>query len=230
MTAEKLRDILSASGSPSRAGESRFFLEVHVIHVSRGNSKIGHTPNISLPPGLTCQPGVPCAADCYAKKSYRQYEGTRKAWDENLAEYVKSPIGYFDQIEEYLKHHPTAFFRWHVAGDIPDLFYLDGILRIADSFPITGFLVYTRFPFEDKGIDIPDNLTIIRSLWFYDRPMDKRYPHFGVTSREFYEEMKALQDAGKPLPAGLSVCEGSCEKCRKCWNAQAGELIINKKH
>ena len=230
MTAEKLRVILSASGSPSRAKESRFFLEVHVIHVSRGNSKIGHTPNISLPPGESCQPDVPCAKDCYAKKAYRLYKKTKFAWDENLVEYRKDPEGYFRQIEEFLTKHPTAFFRWHVSGDIPDMAYLEGMARIAKEFPLTGFLAYTRFPFEDSGVRMPENITIMRSLWFFDRPIDKRYPSFGVVAREFYEEMQNLEDNGNPLPSGIFVCKGSCETCRKCWNAEGGDLMINKKH
>jgi len=38
--------------------------ERQTIAISKGNTKTGKIPAISLPPVKTCIPGAPCAADC----------------------------------------------------------------------------------------------------------------------------------------------------------------------
>lgn len=53
-----------------------------MICVSNGNSKLGSIPNISLIPGKDCG-DVPCKAQCYALKAWKQYPETRAAWKRN---------------------------------------------------------------------------------------------------------------------------------------------------
>ena len=50
-----------------------------MLHISRGNNKIGGVPNISLPPQITCVDLAdrPCNADCYAMRFYVMREQVR---------------------------------------------------------------------------------------------------------------------------------------------------------
>ena len=63
--------------------------------ISRGNSKLGKVPNISLPPVKSCGNCKQCAPDCYALKSYKQYKNVRASWDYNFDLYKSEPGRYF---------------------------------------------------------------------------------------------------------------------------------------
>ncbi len=205
-----------------------------MIHVSKGNHKIGNTLNISLPPVLTCQPNVPCASKCYARKSYAMYPNVRSQWDENLAEYRKSPNGYFKQLWARLSQgrKAPAFFRWHVAGEIIDDTYFQGVLNTANYFADTKFLIYTRYPFERllDGFKKPENLSIVKSYWLgFDRPYDENYPGFMVIAKDnstrFMDELSSSGRVKAVLP-----CPGECATCRACWTADKDTLITNHIH
>jgi len=201
-----------------------------MVHIIWGNSKIGRTFNISLPPGITCQKNVPCADKCYAKKFYRWENQAAHAWDENLEEYRKSPKVYFQSIRDFLqaKRH-GGYFRWHVSGDIVDDRYLLGVIATAEVVPDFAFLIYTRYPFEDKIKEIPKNLTIIKSYWNgFDRKYDDRFPAFMAVDRNKTGYLEGMESDGKIH--NVTWCKGECENCRMCWTAQAGDIILNHIH
>ena len=115
------------------------------VYISPGNTKLGSIPNISLPPIKSCLKGVPCGKDCYAMKAYRTYPNVRKRWDSNLALYKASVSDYFSSIINWLENHKqTRFFRWHVAGDIQGIEYLQNMMWIADDFGDVKFLAFTK--------------------------------------------------------------------------------------
>jgi hypothetical protein len=194
------------------------------VHITRGNKKLGkHVANISLPPVVTCPRGVPCTnSNCYAHKAWRQYPNVRQAWGENLAEYVMNPKGYFASIQRWLWRHKPSRFRWHVAGDIPNQEYLDGMIMIAKLNRLTRFLCFTkRYELEYKGI--PSNLSIFISAW----------PGYGIVNVHSSAEqvqVPGVQQVYHPLPIawcqdgtetriplGAYECPGSCEQCDHCW-------------
>ena len=193
------------------------------IHISRGNSKLGkHIANISLPPGSTCPRDAPCRSPgcCYAQKAWRQYPSVRRAWGENLAEYVMNPKGYFADIITWLWKHKPRRFRWHVAGDIPNQEYLDNMVVIAKLNRITQFLCFTKkYELEYKGI--PSNLNIFASSW----------PGYGVVHVPYSDEggrvlygalpIAWCQDGSESrIPPGAYECPGSCETCDHCWGSR----------
>jgi len=188
------------------------------VHISHGNRKLGkHIANISLPPGATCPKGVPCAnSSCYAHKAWRQYPNVRRAWGENLAEYVMNPRGYFAQITDYLWKHRPERFRWHVAGDIPNQEYLDYMKLTARLHRLTQFLCFTkRYDYDYGGL--PSNLSIIISAW----------PGYGIVHVPYSSEgggtrgtlpIAWCQDGSETrIPLGAYECPGSCETCAHCW-------------
>lgn len=190
------------------------------IHISEGNSKLGKIPNISLPPGKSCIINAPCLRDgCYARKFYRLYPSCKQAWDENLKYYQESPADYFKEIGEYIQKKKPRFFRWHVAGDIPDVDYLSRMRSIALSFPGTNFLCFTkRYSYDFSNL--PDNLTVLLSTW----------PTSPVPVTELPKTWLS-QDPRKPNAKTIK-CPGNCLNCgHVCWDAaDLGTDIVFDKH
>jgi len=185
------------------------------IHISPGNNKIGDTPNISLPPGISCRRNAPCYDKCYARKFYRMKEA-RVAWDENWNFYKSDARWYFRAVRDWLNQHEPKFFRWHVSGDCPDGFYMESVFRIAEDFPSTMFLMYTK-QYEiliSLGIvDAPINFTVMLSAWPYLNVPDINFPRLWVQ--------------GDPRVPGTAFhCPGKCESCRMCWKGTFYNIVV----
>lgn len=111
------------------------------VKISRGNTKLGKMPNVSLVPVKDCGNCSHCAADCYALKAFRQYPATRAAWQHNSA--IFRAGGYTaiaDDIVSQLEKRPSRFFRIHVAGDFLSQEHVDLWKVIARRLPSTTFL------------------------------------------------------------------------------------------
>lgn len=180
------------------------------VTISKGNSKMGAIPSVSLPPVVSCPKNVPCSKDCYALKSFRMYPNVRTAWEGNYDAWKTDSDGYFDQIRQYLAKHSPRFFRFHVAGDIPDQGYLDSMVTLARKFPNTKILAFTK----NHTLDfkrLPQNLSIVFSCWpIWPLPKSKSIP------RAF------MQDGSETrIPATAIECHGNCESCGMCWNLKS---------
>lgn len=176
------------------------------VHVVWGNTKIGQTGNVSLPPVLTCRLGVPCAQDgCYAKRSYVLW-GARPAWDENFALLQSDRAEYFRQIADAIARRRFAWFRWHVGGDIVDQHYLDQMCHIAEQFFDTQFMAYTKQ--YDLRYCVPENLVVIASMW----------PGYGDPDRITLPRFWMQDGTEWRVPPGAFTCPGQCENCRVCWS------------
>lgn len=188
------------------------------ITISKGNTKLGKLPNISLPPVITCRPGVPCTKDCYAMKSYRMYPNVRKAWDGNLAVYKNDPEDYFFQVQSWLKRNDPEWFRWHVSGEVLDDWYWGMIKCTADVFKDTKFLLFTKY-FELDFHYVPENLSVVLSMWpGMDEPdidLPRAWCQNGAETR---------------IPAGTLECPGNCTNCAMCWNLKVvdRDVVFNK--
>ena len=175
------------------------------IHITTGNSKIGETHNISLPPIISCKKDIPCFDRCYAVKFYKGYPEARKAWDENWEIYNKSSRVYFKAINSWLTKYEPKYFRWHVSGDCPNQEYYDKVLEIACIHRKTNFLMYTKQYTFVKDVEcIPSNLTVMLSMWPYIKDPMTPLPYIWVTG-----------DLRCPETAFL--CTGLCDTCRQCW-------------
>lgn len=186
------------------------------IHISTGNVKLGRIPNISLPPVLSCRPGVPCADLCYAQKAWRMYAGTRQAWSENLAMYQEDPQKYFTQIQHWMQKKNPRFFRWHVAGDIPDQQYWHMLRALCTEVPDTKFLLFTkRFELDFEGYPIP-NLSVVLSMW----PGMSNPPEL-LLPRAWCQDGSETR-----VPADALECPGNCATCAMCWNLKEIERDV----
>lgn len=186
------------------------------ICISSGNMKIGKTANISLPPGVACHCDAPCrkSGGCYADKAYRMYPGVRAAWNRNWRLWKKNKCRYFNAIYDWLYAKQPQYFRWHVSGDIPNQEYAQLMEWIADGFPKTKFLVFTKK--HDLIWRDVSNLVVYRSMW-------PQWGDAGVTGPHAW-----MQDGTETrVPKDAYVCPGKCEACRFCWKG-SGDVVFRK--
>lgn len=196
------------------------------LHVSRGNDKLGKrtTANVSLLPIITCQPDVPCAKDCYARRLAINKE-TIKAWMDNTAFAVHDPAGFGASLFTWLVKHKTAFFRWHVAGDVPSLAYQAMMKAIAVNFLDTRFLAMTKWPggdWLDQDGERIGNLSVIYSTW-----PGSPIPNKHELIRRGFNGMN-WQEGDERAPKHAVLCKGACDHCRACWADRWVEMVLHK--
>lgn len=193
------------------------------LHISKGNTKLGRTMNVSLPPILTCPENPPCASQCYAAKFYKMRGRVREAWNDNLDFYKMNKIPYFHFINKALTYMRPKYFRWHVSGDVPDAYYAGRVQWMAYNNENTHFLIYTRTRFFDD-LDIPNNLSVIESQWLgFDRPHASQFPVFMVVK-------PGLVIHGIDSETQVFECPGHCPECRLCWNVRPNVIITHNLH
>ena len=183
------------------------------LHVSPKNSKMGKIPSVSLLPVVTCG-GVPCTKQCYARKLSKLYKNAYLCWAENTNYAYVHIAGFFIEVADWLIQNRPDKFRWHVSGDIPSLDYLNRMITIAEDFPDIRFMAFTkRFEFLEKCIYIPDNLTIIRSMWPYMKNPDQPGKRAWVRG-----DLRA--------PADAKRCSGTCDTCMHCWENDGRDVLL----
>lgn len=192
------------------------------LRISSGNTKIGKTPNLSLPPVTTCRTDALCFADCYAAKFYRIYPNVRAAWDFNLHLYKTNPDQFFSELAIYLTMKTPERFRLHVSGDFPDVEYFSRIADVFSAYPNTSVLAFTK-RFDYPLDEAPRNMKIVLSAWpGMDLPSNiDRYPVAWLDS-----------DPRRPVGTPYISCPGSCVECEfACWHGVSAELpVVFKKH
>lgn len=192
------------------------------LKISLKNSKIGNVPNLSLPPGVSCAPDIPCLTEgCYAMKAYRLYPGTRKAWNSNLEFYNEDPSEFFREFLQWLIKHNPKRFRLFVGGDFPDEDFLMHANILAIRAPKTKFLVFTkRYDYDYRNK--PENLQVILSTWpGVPLPENTDLP---------WAWLEGDDRRSKNRPH--FVCPGGCTNCEhKCWDFISADIpVVFKKH
>ena len=202
----------------------------HPTCISEGNEKIGPILNVSLPPIVSCQPGVPCANEgCYSMKSWNMYPGTRRARRHNWAKLHHSRDAFFNDIHNRLAIKPRqrkfpAFFRWHVDGDIPDQDYLERMKDIARAHSNVAMLAFTK-NYSLNLNSLPHNLVIIPSTWPKLNIPDEILKQFPVAW--VYDEKNVVLR----LCGIYFVCSGHCSDCFACWHInKLGQDVLFHKH
>lgn len=180
--------------------------------ISAGNNKLGTIANISLTPGKTCSPEAckTClTGGCYAMKSYRMYKTVRAAWDNNT-ELALTALDVMegDLMSYFSSVNAPRFFRVHVGGDFVSHAYAEMWARVAAANPRTNFLAFTKQWDMIRGIEFPENFSMVLSSW----------P--GTTIPEDLRELYSvawLDDGSEDVPADAIECPGNCATCGVCW-------------
>jgi hypothetical protein len=196
------------------------------VSISRGNSKMGAIPSVSLPACITCNPAAPCFKLCYAAKISRLYKNTAAAYQWNLDILKTDPAAYWLQVKAAAI--TARFFRFHVSGDIPSAEYFAQMVKLAEELPSTNFLAFTKQytivnEYISNGGAIPSNLKIIFSNWGawkcenpYNLPV-----------------CEIILKGNDPAP-NWKICGGNCTACAcagiGCWELKNGETIAIYQH
>lgn len=202
------------------------------IAIAKGNSKLGKIPNISLPPGITCQ--MRCKF-CYALKFYK-WKSVRKAWDKNYEFYSKYPGIYFLEIEKFLNKYKPILFRYHVGGDIVDFIYFEQMVEMARKHRSINFTVYTKkFDLLESYLQtdtIPDNLIVLLSTapnYFPDKNLNT-FRKTWITGLNDPEYDKLIPNDAFMCPSGVSSNTIHCDKCKVCYSKRDKRDVIFKLH
>lgn len=173
--------------------------------ISNGNTKLGSIPSLSLPPMLTCEKGLPCYRDCYARQAYNQYPLTEAAYDRNVLNAYNNPDRFFRSVAWWLRTNKPTMFRWHSSGDIPAVWYLDGMVTLAKQFPDVRFLCFTkRYKFVARR-RFPKNLSVVLSVW----------P--GMKLPRTTRPLCFVDDGRENRIKNAIPCSGGCDSCGMCW-------------
>ena len=196
------------------------------LSISKGNSKMGAIPSVSLPPIKTCPAGVPCAVKCYAAKLCRIYPTVKKAYENNYQLLINNELDYWYQLQQAAK--TTKYFRFHVSGDIVNYSYFNWMVTTAEMIPDTTFLAFTKqYDIVNNYIDLfgslPDNLKIIFSEWGNQKPYN---PHNLPTAAVIFKNTVPAEN--------WKICGGNCSDCAcrgvGCWELKKGETIAFYEH
>ena len=196
------------------------------VSISKGNSKMGAIPSVSLPACVTCNPDAPCFGKCYARRLSARRATVRNAYDRNLEILNTNPALYWSSV--YTAAATVKYFRYHVSGDIPNIEYFAHMVQLAQVLPDTHFLAFTKQytivnAYINNGGKIPPNLKIIFSNW---GSWKCENPH-GLP------ECEIVLKGNEPSP-GWKICGGNCTECAcrgiGCWELQNGETIAIYEH
>lgn len=198
------------------------------VSISKGNSKMGAIPSVSLPPIITCPKNAPCAKKCYAMKLCRLYPTVRKAYENNLDILRTDPNEYWQQVDNAVKM--ARYFRFHVSGDIPSAEYLDKMVQLANNNPHCEMLAFTKqYSIVNNYMSnlilpyLPPNLHIIFSEWGKMTPPN---PYNLPTAAVIFKDTEPLDN--------WKICGGNCAECAcrgvGCWELKKGETIAFYEH
>ena len=190
-------------------------------HISQGNRKLGAIPNFSLVPGRTCSTEAckTCLVQgCYACKAYRQYKTVKNAWNDN----TELAVNGLEQLEAELNAYfdkltAPRFFRVHTGGDFVTREYAEMWARVAASHPGTTFLAFTKQWDNVRGVEFPDNFSIVLSGWpGTEIPADLRavYPVANMIETIEQHDERAI------------LCPGNCDNCGMCFNLKKTGLNV----
>jgi hypothetical protein len=197
------------------------------VVISSGNTKLGKIPNVSLPPVISCPRDTPCAKEgCYSLKAYRLYPSVRDARQHNWKILNTDMNQYFQDIENWLEANQPPYFRYHVDGDIPTDEYFDHMCELAEKFPQTHFLAFTK----RRGLDIdkcPPNLAIHYSMWpgWGDPETD--------TPRAWLKDSREdrIEEAHFYCLKYTTDHINTCDECYACWHIdEVGRDVVFPKH
>jgi hypothetical protein len=196
------------------------------VSISKGNSKMGGIPSVSLPACVTCNPNAPCFKKCYALRLEKRYPAVNRAYYRNLNILQNNPDTYWQQVKQAAQ--TARFFRYHVSGDIPNINYLHNMVTLANATPNTKYLAFTKqFTIINEYLKtvkkLPDNLQIILSNWG-EWKCDN--PHNLPTC-------EIILKGNKPVD-NWKICGGNCTECAcrgvGCWELKQGETIAIYEH
>ena len=218
------------------------------------NSKMGNIPSFSVLPGMhtrlkngdkvtdvtgTCREALKCGRcdmHCYAVRLIKRYPSTAVAYARNTRLLREAPETLRRQILAAIDYHARPLFRFHVSGELETWMQAFLYNDIAAARPEVSFAIWTHCePREFFPANIAPNLHILRSVDHFPTPYNVDYAKMCGHGLFVYddgtdERMQALPHCPNVTKDGHHVSAITCDKCRKCWNLKAGEIMAVYAH
>lgn len=187
----------------------------------------GNIPQLNMPYLISCREDAPCKKECYCTHGNMAFTSVRDSHKNKMAAYLANPKAFFEEVDRELAWTNPKYFRYHSAGDIVDIKYLDLMCWLARRHKETRFLCFTK-KFELVNVYLsghrkPENLILVLSNWGnwrVDNPhnLPMSYVDFG------------RGDEG--IPRFAYECPGKCESCngQHCWHMRKGDSVCFHKH
>ena len=198
------------------------------ICVSRGNSKMGTIPSVSLPAIKTCRGDCECTKICYANRGRFKFGVVEESIARNLRILLHNPDQYWNEVNAAMA--VSENFRFHVSGDIPNRKYLENMVKAARKNKHCQVLCFTKRyeminEYLDEGHRLPSNLHILFSKW---RGLEMPNPHKLPEAHVFF------RDGTTTASPEAKPCGGHCMNCVKkntgCWATKKGDQIVIIEH
>lgn len=199
------------------------------VCISKGNSKMGAIPSVSLPPITTCRKDAPCFKLCYAKKIARLRKTVDTSYLRNMEILVNEPERFWREVEAAIMS--STVFRFSVSGDFPDKEYLKKVFEVSKRNKHCQILVFTkRYEWVNEllesGVRKPKNLHIMFSAW---KGLNMPNPYKLPECHIIYKDGTTTAKEGK-----ATLCAGNCFECftngSHCFGAKRGDQILIKQH
>ena len=187
----------------------------------------GKIPQLNMAYLVTCRKDAPCFKDCYCTHGNMAYPNVRDSHKKKYELYKADPEGFFKKLDEELSWNTPKYFRWHSAGDIVDIKYLDLMCWLARRHKETRFLCFTKkFEMVNTYLDghrKPENLILVLSNWDTWRVVN---PH------NLPESFVDFGRGTEGIPRFAYACSGKCEQCegQHCWHMKKGDSVCFNKH
>lgn len=204
----------------------------YFVSLSHGNKKLKENARVAflvwnIPAVTTCPYRTAhCEALCYALKAENQYtKSCRPARQRNFelsraADFVTSMIfTIYAELDRPANKDKKIVFRIHESGDFYNKQYVSAWLEIINHFsedPRITFVAYTKSVVFFDGIDIPNNLNLLASVWD-----DTKESNLEIIRRNNFRIYTAFskEDMQSAINSGFSFCPcKDCGSCGKCWN------------
>ena len=219
------------------------------VKISKGNSKLGAIPSVSLPSIKTCR-NCACQEKCYAQKLERLRPAVRNAYQHNLEVLQNDPETDWREVEASVMM--SRFFRFHVSGDIPSKEYFAKMVEVAKRNPHCEILCFTK-KYEivseyinKEYLDSIFGTTIhpqLFNLWMIAERFIPKNLHMvfsGWTGLQMYnpyqfpEAHVRYRDGSTTAREDAIECGGNCTECALteggCWNLQKGQQVVFNEH
>lgn len=184
------------------------------VCITKGNSKIGKSLNVSLPAVISCGNCADCVHYCYAIANtiYRGWNGSViKARARNWSVFSRNRDLFFNRISYAMDRAKTIrTLRFHVEGEIVDMDHFGRIVKLAAAHPGWKIWMYSKMDiivdaYISKYGPLPSNLSVMRSQWGTNKRVENPY-NLG----RFITVLP-----GENPPAGIWECPYDCEICKR---------------
>ena len=201
------------------------------IPLSHGNKKLKNNARVSfliwnLPAVITCPYATAhCKKCCYALKAERNYPACKPCRERHfelsrLDDFVLRMVFTISaELARPVNKNKKIVFRIHESGDFYNKEYVKKWFEIMDYFKDEKRLVFVAYTKSVKyfdGIEIPENMRLLASVWDDTTP-----ENLEIIKRNNFRIYTAYAgaDLDNALKSGFAHCPcKDCGTCGLCWN------------